>query len=257
MKKLILTLFAAAAVFVACDKDTYEDQVIPNVEEMSSIDDISQEEIDSIIGDILDNLANYGSGKLGNANTSGRGSDYVAIYIFSQGGIRYMAFVDETNDDLVFPSGVTVSTLYFDNGNGDGSALVVENADQVEQLRLNGNFASFFSGGNNELIQVSPRHRGTLDATNATTVNGVSFSFAAPSAARWIAGTADANGRIMVTHADLGSYRLDPAPFPLTGMLATLETKTGAAASRTVNNYAGTSSSAVMTEIENDFAGIE
>ena len=256
MKKILYTLFAFA-IIVACEKDTVEMDVtnINSIEEVVDADFVSQEEIDAIVNDLLENLQNFGKSKRGQANLTGKGQDFVAIYIFSRGGIRYMAFVDESNDDLVFPSDLTVATLYFDNGNGDGSALVVENADEVEQLRLNGNFADFFSGANNELIQVTPRHRGTFDAANAVTVNGVSFSFAEAAPAGWTGSTA--NGITTMTNADLGTYTIQDAPFPLTGFLATFGTKTGAAATRTINNYAGTTSSSVMTEIENDFAGID
>ena len=69
----------------------------------------------------------------------------------------------------------------------------------------------------------------------------------------WTPGS-EVNGMTMVT-SSLGSYRLEAAPFPLTGMLATMVTKTGDAASRTVLNYAGTDTPAVRAAIERSFAG--
>ena len=74
-----------------------------------------------------------------------------------------------------------------------------------------------------------------------------------PSAARWE--MTESGGVKTFTHADLGSYRVEAAPFPLRGSLATMMSKTGDAASRTVLNYAGTAEQAVRDAIEDDYEG--
>ena len=78
MKKLILTLFAVAAVFVACDKDNYEDQfpeiVVPESEEVSS--NVSAADFDAAF-QFIQNI-NNSSGILveSDSPSSARGGDY-------------------------------------------------------------------------------------------------------------------------------------------------------------------------------------
>ena len=79
-------------------------------------------------------------------------------------------------------------------------------------------------------------------------------NYVTPVGVTWTPGT-ETNGMTMVT-SSLGSYRLESAPFPLTGMLATMESKTGAASTRNVRNFAGTSASDVRDAIEDDYEGV-
>ena len=62
----------------------------------------------------------------------------------------------------------------------------------------------------------------------------------------------DSATRGLFVHADLGSYRITDAPFPLRGKLATVMSKTNQ--SSVVLNYAGSEEGPVRTAIEADFS---
>ena len=96
--------------------------------------------------------------------------------------------------------------------------------------------------------------RATDAAGNITTLTITVVVAPAATGITWTPGT-ETNGMTMVT-SSLGTYRLEAAPFPLTGMLATMESKTGAAATRNVRNFAGTSASDVRDAIEDDYEGV-
>ena len=237
MKKLLLTLFAIAAI-VACQKEDQSDLV---AQPEASIDiqvgtnesaQIGQAELDDIISDLISNLSGITPTKRGNASSS-KGSDYVAIHVFTLTGsdTRYLTLLDETNDDLCFATGQSTALVYFDNVNGDGSVLVVEDDQEVEQLRISGNFGSFFDAGQNTLLALTdPRQQGTFDDSNAVSLNGIDFNFSC------------------FDPAD--HYEVMPAPFPLSGFLARITGPLPDGMSSA--NYAGTSTSTVIEAIEND-----
>ena len=94
------------------------------------------------------------------------------------------------------------------------------------------------------------RSRVNGQGSSITGYVNITVTSSTPVAAAWTAGTgADSN---LFTHADLGSYRVTAAPFPLTGFLATVVSDSTSPAN--TNNYAGTSEQAVRDAIEANFA---
>ena len=209
MKKILLTLFAVAAIFVACDKDGL-DQDITNINVLEQADEIGASiendlDVDGIVDELLKNLSSFGNQKRGQANLTSKTGDFVAVHIFTISGQtdRFLILADETNDDFCFPG--SVATVFFDNVNGDGSQLNVEDEAGVVSISLTGNFAAFFAGGNNVLVRLNAENkaadRGDFDAGNTATLSGTDFTFSCA--------------------MDFTSiYTVSPAPFPLTGFLA-------------------------------------
>ena len=147
MKKLLYTLLLGLVV-VSCDK---------NEESLLAPQTLSQEtaetNVDELIGVLIENLSSFGKSKRGNANVSGKGNDFIAVHIFADSGLTYMTLLDETNDDLCF-GGTSVTTVFFDNSQGDGSLLQVENPDGSLGISLQGNWVQTFSGANNTLLEL-------------------------------------------------------------------------------------------------------
>ncbi len=233
---------------VSCDKQ--DDFVSPEVLAVeaieagveSPINSISQDEVDDIISSLLENLSSYGKSKRGEANNAGRGADFVAVHIFSQtvGSVntRFLMLLDESNDDVCTPeSAGAVASVYFDNANSDGSLLNVEDADGVVSTGLRGSFAGFFAGANNVVVELNSNNkavnRGEFSDANAATVGEFSFDFGCS------------------TTIDSSSfYTIAPAPFPLTGFLATIIDQSMFAG--TSLNYAATTTSTLIQAIEAD-----
>ena len=113
MKKILLTLFAVAAVFVACDKDNYEDQfevIAPEVEEISSVE--SNPELDAAFSFIssLNDSVNSGkvdvSPKSESARAGDFGDNWIQILYFDYTisprlGERDYAYVRSDNNGVV------------------------------------------------------------------------------------------------------------------------------------------------------------
>ena len=102
------------------------------------------------------------------------------------------------------------------------------------------------------------RSRVNGQGSSITGYVNITVTSSTPVASAWTVGQ-DVLGNTVISGA-LGSYRISAAPFPLTGILATVVTKTGDASDRTVANYAGTGTyadqstwTAVREAIELDF----
>ena len=272
MKKILLTLITVAAVFVACDKDGLETELSPNaiIEQAEEINaSIDQTSMNERAIEILNTFSGRVSTK-GVSNLTSRSTtiDYaglgsVQIGFFVQDGNNYAhirseefanaCFADASfNAVYTFVDATTINVDYVDpafndftyNPEGDHDAVVsVFQLDSyLSTLQLSA-AGTYVDGGAFWLGETE--HAGTFDFTCTGT----------PQASAWIPSAPDANGIITVTHATLGSYTLQAAPFPLTGWLSTQGPKTGDAASRTVRNYAGTASNTVMSEIQDDYEG--
>ena len=239
MKKILLTLFAVAAVFVACDKDGL-DQEITNINVLEQAEEIGASveadlDVQGVIDELLNNLSSFGNQKRGQANLTSKTGDFVAVHIFTISGQtdRFLILADETNDDFCFPG--SVATVFFDNVNGDGSQLNVEDTSGAVSVSLTGDFSAFFAGGNNVLVRLNANNkaadRGDFNAGNTATLSGTDFTFACG---------VDVSG----------FYTVTPAPFPLTGFLARINDD--ASFTGTSLNYAASTDAAVRAAIEGD-----
>ena len=170
MKNLLYTLLLGLVV-ISCQKEDIGSGNAPLA--LSNDKEMTQAHIDNLINVVLDNLNSFGKSKRGQANLSGKGTDFIALHIFAQGGFTYMTLLDETNDDLCFGS-IDVTTVFFDNSQGDGSILQVEDVDGNLGLALQGNWASTFSGGNNSLLKLDS-DLNLIASSNISETNAVEF----------------------------------------------------------------------------------
>ena len=239
MKKLLLTIFTIAAI-VACDKDAV-DQEITNINVLEQAEEInasvengiSAETGDMLIDYLIANQNNLLTTKVkGTASNTSKGSDYVNVVVYSSGGFTYLALLDEDNDDVCF-NNIATTQFFWDNSAGDGSVLTIEDADENVVREIRGNFAQFFGLALNSISQL------TLTSTDLT-ING-SENLGALN-------TATVEGADVNFICAEGKYTITPAPFPLSGFLATIideSTFTGTSA-----NYAGTDRDAVISAVE-------
>ena len=336
MKKLLLTLFAVAAVFVACDKDTYEDQfevIAPEVEEVSSsIDSAFFLDAKNVFDGFLGSGAISSSDKSGDSSSArpgDNGANWIQILIFDLNGKRVGHARADNFGEACLPAGATqhfYATYYWDPVT---EILRIESEDGTLGAPIGGGFRTalynnaFALTTHNVVLEVNTNNTAKIGApvlnvadydfscatvyeygtriiggahdgrviipADPTDMDAASNPSAAavgtdniqlqvvrreagfgvlvwenvgdpftnpnyvPSARTW---TMTQSGDVKTfTHADLGRYTVEPAPFPLTGSLATMRTQTGAAATRTVSNYAGTGEQAVRDAIEDDYEG--
>ena len=243
MKKLILSLFAIATVFVACDKEAFDTQE-PTVLELEEAN-VSMEAETPLADDLLTLISNLQDAKLPDAEPgletlSARGSDYLNLTFFTFNNEPYITFLDESNDDLrciIGAPGVSgVNSIYFDNVNGDGSAIAVEDAQENVVTTVTGDFAAFFADANNSIIKLTA----TYDIVASEALN--------------------AHNRVSVSGADIklacaaDFYTVSSAPFPLNGFLATIDDAAGltAAFGGSSPNFAGTLMGSVTSTIEDN-----
>ena len=250
MKKILLTLFAVAAVFVACDKDGL-DQEITNINVVEQAEEINASvEIDeSIMQGLLslDFSSNKGSVNTGRT-TRPAAADVNGLYLnfYTEGGNNYVSF---TSDDVgqVCHTGTTQQRLYSLEGNdlkvyvGDGTTAVVTLTDiTFAFLFAIDNFRVVYQIDSEFLIQSSPAY-GTF-----------TFSDCAGGTVEWTQSSTTAG---LWEHPTYGSYQLSNAPFPLSGVLARVMSE-GTDVSGTLNYAASgsmTDNAAVREAIENDF----
>ena len=170
MKKLLYTFaIVALGLVISCEKDMMDKDADSILVPSQEIESVSNEDLNEIVDMLLDNISSFGNNKLGNATLTSKTNDYVAVNIFESNSVRYLTLLDETNDDLCFGD-ITPATVFFDNSKGDGSELSVEDVDGNVSIVLKGNFAAFFSGGNNVLVKLTAENKSadqvSFDANN-------------------------------------------------------------------------------------------
>ena len=332
MKKILLTLFAFAAIFVACDKENYEDQFEAIVPEMEEIDATVANDVDfSSAFQFIQNLNNSNKILVGSPSAD-RGGDYgnnwLQAVFFDRsatdaGDLAYLRSDEQTEvcadnlvnateffyhlpapDQLIIESGTSSNSFTVPSGSYDTTfqlmgpdALIVMNSDRTAAAagiapavadydfscstgtgttayeygtRIIGgahdgrvivpldptnmdsasNPSAAAVGTDNIQLQVVRREAGFGVLTWENVGDPFTNPNYVPAAAAWTAGSgADSN---LYTHADLGSYRVTAAPFPLRGFLSTVVSDSTSPAN--TNNYAGTSEQAVRDAIEANFA---
>ena len=155
MKKIILLLTVLTLGVVACDKNELgmdmDGSSINPIENVIAKSEASDEDIYSVVDMILNGT--YSTSKKGQAAITGKGGNYVKVYVFSDNSMDYLILNDETNDDLCVDAAVTPFEMFFDDSAGDGSILTVEAPEGTPRLSLAGDFYDFFNAGLNSIRQ--------------------------------------------------------------------------------------------------------
>ena len=223
MKKILLTLFAVAAIFVACDKDGL-DQEITNINVLEQAEeinasvevssDIDLEALTARLVRLSENSKQYPKKDRSTARTAG---GYIVIAGIVDGNNYYEYLFSDDIPYCDLPSGI-LELFLVPNGTtldikiGSETAPTINNID----VDLTGLFTLTLSEG----LKVDLT---TLDVELVDGSGAPSFTFAGGDAkdftcAGWEFD--DASG--MWSHPDFGSYRITAAPFPLSGLLATV-----------------------------------
>ena len=240
MKKILLSLFAIATMFVACDK---EDSVIePTGQPVADIGNqitegpvgLSDIEILEMVSEILGTDLINGS-KVGDLPSAGKGDDRITLHIFQLNGANHIAFVDDSNDDFCFNAQDGFLLLASVHLNNDGSNNIEVTLDESNNVisTVNGDFTTLFSLPFNLIMKLAAD--GAVDSQELYSAHNV--------------GSIGGN---TVRFGCAGDYfAITDAPFPLNGHLATITDAAGltAAFGGSSVNYAGTSEADVEAAI--------
>ena len=275
MKKLLYTLFAFA-IIVACEKDM-DDYNTTSINPIDAQVGISEKEAIDLLNSLLGEISTVPSEDLfyvapqrikGQANTA-RTSDgscgddrgtgnFITLTYFQNASERGVLIRSDESIPVAISDAQTylelTYTLASDNTYGirnEGTGFNLStgqtpSASLLGAFGVNLNLLYRVNSANAPLAILTGGLRASagIDCTVVTP----------PSADAWRVGE-ELLGIITVTHPTLGTYTLEEAPFPLTGWLATEGTPAGAAVGRSISNYAGTTSSSVMMEIQGDYEG--
>ena len=270
MKKLLLTLFAAAAVFVACDKDNdqLESIEVNNVEVNSPINSIIVD-AEAFISGLASNVPKSDIEAYENSESSARtgaaGSDWIHAIFFRFGGANIpLVYLNSEAEAEVCAENGQVSVLYtLETASSGATRLKIEVIDGAGVAQaasystigasLRSAYNTLFAGSLGYLSRANASftgvETGSVPQLSTLASNGIDFSCTPTVADEW---TSDSSGLFTNPAYPGSSYRVTPAPFPLTGFLATVVDN---ASGNTVSNYAGTTSTSVEDEIEDDFEG--
>ena len=249
----------AFAIIVACDKDTddnYDSSSINPIEAQVEVSDDTMSIVNALVSRLENGLPSD-KGVRGTSGLTARSGDNCGVDDRSLSGytnyISYEIFTDATTSNnfglIRSEENIPVSdqispflTVWLaQDGSGNDFDVIVNGA-----VVSSGNSAGLIG------LMAVPNLR-SMEALNAafifTGVGDVTIAdCTAAAAASWTENPSDAG---LFELAGIGSYRLTPAPFPLTGMLATVVSKDDSA--NVVANYAGTTADAVNTAIRADF----
>ena len=272
MKKILLTLFAVAAVVIACDKDAL-DQDVNNINVLEQAEEINASvdlDTDAIIGSIIERWTGDGlsvpSSKKGTASTARTTTtidcvedtrdgltidgetDYISYEIAVINGRNFG--IARSDADSPLGAFTPLVTVYFVN-KGSNNVNIVVNGAVVNSFN-NAGFIPLFANG-------APLNGGYVENLNAAFIYLTPGTLADAGVACTAAVEADWSESPSTPglweHATYGSYQLSNAPFPLSGVLARVMSE-GTDVSGTLNYAASgsmTDNAAVREAIENDF----
>ena len=235
MKKLLFALFTFALVIIACEKDM-DDYGTTNIAPIEAEVEVSSSDID--VDGLIDRLisSTQKNGKKvtsSTAKTAVRGTSIITIFTGVSNGFLYEIAFDDVVSWCNNSSGLTQLTLFLNSAGdteikvGDNSGPIVATVPGIEFL-----FTLDIAQG----LRISAATRVLENAVNTAGV----YSFTDATSYNFVCAAA---GPAVTTY-----YDVTPAPFPLTGFLATINsTFTGTSA-----NYAGTTEAAVRAAIEAD-----
>ena len=248
MKKLLLTLFAVAAVFVACDKDAL-DQDITNINVLEQAEEIGASvDLTGAIDSSFEFIGSVDIPKESSNETSkvgASGTRWLHIIFFDHGSQNLALLRGEGATESCWGNlpGFAHSTLYTWDSSSNTLTVVVEDASgesaptprvqsAANAVRFNRLFAP---ASTTDRIRVTNSRRSR--AITGTPPAASTFDFGCIPA---LMGNA---------------YSITPAPFPLNGFLATINSSFDFVTyglDADADNYAGTSEAAVIEAIEND-----
>ena len=260
MKKLLYTLFAFALI-VACEKDmddNYDSSSINPIEAQVEVSDDTMSIVNALVSRLENGLPSS-KGVKGTSGFTARTGDacatddrslagytnYLSYELFTDSGSNYGLIRSEENlpiSDQISPF-LTI-WLAQDGTTGNNFDVLVNGA--VVSSGTSAGLIGLFAAPNlvaMENLNATFVYTGPGDATIA------SCTAATTTAPSWEESSVTPG---LFELAGIGSYTIAPAPFPLTGFLATMSTND---TSHTVSNYAGTTSSSVHDEIRGDYAG--
>ena len=267
MKKILLTLFAVAAI-VACDKDDmYNDSssinVLQEAEEIGASVDL-EIDAESFINGLANSvtkeeIANYEASKL-TKRTGAANTEWLHVVFFTFGSSNTpLAYLRSDDTAEICAEGGQISVIYTLETAGNGnSRLKIERIDGDGTVRpasysnigasLRTNYATLFSNTIDRVYRANPGFSGIVPGTvpSLTLLANNGIDFVCGPVDEWIN---DGTGLWTNPVYPGYSYRTTTAPFPLSGFLATIVTKPSGDVSA---NYAGTGMSDVTGAIETD-----
>ena len=254
MKKILLTLFSVAAVFVACDKDElgYESSSINVLEEAKEIGATVENSSDfDAAFDFIQNLNN--SNKIlvpSESPSTARGGDYgnnwlqVVFFDRSATDASDLAYLRSDAQGEVCAGASLVNPEEYFYHLPAPDQLIIESGTGSQTFTVpSGSYDSTFQQDGPEALIVMNSARTSAAAGIAPAVADYDFS-CGPAPITW-APSAPVNGITTYTSSTGLVYTIQAAPFPLTGFLATT-TEAGSV------NYAGTTLQEVRDAIEGD-----
>ena len=252
MKKLIFSLFAIATIFVACNKETTE-SIEPSIIEMEEVSASVDLDIDSLTDRLIRLSNNKNLSPKDNSTNRTPGGHIKLISGVNTTSNTYYEFLFSDDLDLCNVSNVSyLETIWLVlDGTETDIHIISETGPVIGTITAD---LSFIYGLT--ITEGLSVNLGNLDVAVVDGAGGVDitlgserFNFTCATASVWAPSASDAN---MISNPDYGTYSVSPAPFPLTGFLATyISAATGVSQPA---NYAGTTRDAVMTAIQNDFA---
>ena len=262
MKKLLLSLFAVATVFVACDKEAIDVQepTAIEIEEANASVGISVDAegfINSLAGSVTKGEIEASSARVGAA-----GTQWIHVVFFTFGSSNIpLAYLRSDDTAEVCPENGQVSVLYtLETAPSGASRLAI---DQIQSdgtviptaysnigVSLRANYATLFGQTINRLSRARADFSGVADGNVPSLTllasNGIDFDCAPAINDEWV--TSDTSyPKTSTNEAYPGSsFTVDRAPFPLTGFLTRIAED---AFDGTSLYYAASTEEAAMNEI--------
>ena len=246
MKKILLTLFAVAAVVIACDKDAL-DQDVNNINVLEQAEEIGASvDLTGAVDSSFEFIGSVEAPK-GSSNSTSKvgasGTRWLHIIFFDHNSQNLALLRGEGAEESCWNNlpGFAHSTLYTWDTNTDMLTVVVEDASgesaPVARPQSATNAARF-----DRLFAVDS----TTDRIRVTN----------PRRSRAITGTPPSASELdfgCLPQLEGSAYNITPAPFPLTGFLAKIDASfdfVGAGLDANALNYAGSSREDVVRAIE-------
>ena len=251
MKKLLYTLFAFAVV-VACEKDMDESY---NVDSISPIEaSVEEIDIESRFEAFNDLISGIDIPKTTNSASTRRGGDNgtnwieVTWFTHTDGG-RYVYLRPEDLGNGCYPEAADEETYTLLPGNRLNIQVETATGTSSNTFDLPASLISRYNGAFGGATASVFNAQASANRVVFGAIPSITVAFECSGGeSAW---EEDSTTGGLFTLSGVGSYQLSPAPFPLTGMLATVVSKDDSA--NVVANYAGTSEEAVNTAIRADF----
>ena len=245
MKKILLTLIAVATVFVACDKDAL-DQDVTNINVLEQAEEINAS-IDVDFDAAFDFIGSVEAPKSSSNVTSkvgATGTEWIHVIFFDYNNQNLALLRGDGAEEACWRglSDFAHSSLYTWDTASDDLTVEVEMIDgttrsvtRPQSVEAAARFDRLFSSDALNRVRVTnSRRSGTITGTPPA-ITDLDFG--------------------CIPTLEGNAYRLERAPFPLDGWLATINSSFDFLThglDANADNYAGTSEEAVKMAIEND-----